>query len=62
MTLQNKIYEALAMQRPLITGGSVTVRAAFRTGEPLLLVSCDDPGEMVTAIKQLQADWADVGY
>jgi glycosyltransferase involved in cell wall biosynthesis len=33
MTVQNKIWEAAAMARPLVTGDSPTVRAAFKHGE-----------------------------
>jgi glycosyltransferase involved in cell wall biosynthesis len=68
MTVQNKIYEALAMQKPLVTGDSATVRSSFVAGKHLLLVSRTDPRELATAVKQLQRDpdqcarLADYGY
>lgn len=35
MTVQNKIFECLAMKRPVITGNSPTIRSFFRHGEHL---------------------------
>jgi glycosyltransferase involved in cell wall biosynthesis len=37
MTIQNKIYEGLAMARPVLTGDSPTVRAALEHGKHLWL-------------------------
>jgi glycosyltransferase involved in cell wall biosynthesis len=39
MTVQNKIYEGLAMARPVITGDSPTVRKALRHGEHVYIVA-----------------------
>ena len=56
ITVHNKIYEALAMRKPLITGDSAAVRSNFINGEHLLLVSRTDPHELADAIKCLQRD------
>jgi glycosyltransferase involved in cell wall biosynthesis len=56
MTVQNKIYEALAMQKPLITGDSATVRNSFVDGEHLVLVNRTDPHDLAEKILQLWDD------
>ena len=54
MTVQNKIYEALAMAKPLITGESTTVRAALRDGEHLLLCRRQYPLSLAETITHLK--------
>lgn len=55
MTVQNKIYEALAMGKPLITGESPTVRAALYDREHLLLCRRLDPHSLAEAILELKS-------
>jgi glycosyltransferase involved in cell wall biosynthesis len=56
MTVQNKIYEALAMRKPLITGDSPTVRAAFRHLEHVFLCERANSQALADAIRALQCD------
>ena len=56
MTVQNKIYEALAMRRPLITGDAPTVRAALTHGEHVYLCERDNPHALAEALRVLQRD------
>jgi glycosyltransferase involved in cell wall biosynthesis len=53
MTVQNKIYEALAMAKPLITGESPTVQAALADGEHVLLCARQDPESLAEAVIRL---------
>ncbi len=53
MTVQNKVYECLAMARPVITGDGPAVRRAFRHGEHLWLVPRADPAALAEAIERL---------
>lgn len=50
MTVQNKIYEGLAMQRPVITGDSPAVREVLTHGEDIFLVDRSDPRSLAEAI------------
>jgi glycosyltransferase involved in cell wall biosynthesis len=54
MTVQNKIYEALAMRKPVITGDAATIRASFENGEHLILVNRNDACELADAIRRLR--------
>ena len=54
MTVQNKIYEALAMGKPLITGESPTISAALSDGEHLLLCRRQSPESLAEAIMHLK--------
>lgn len=56
MTVQNKIYEALAMARPVVTGDGPAVRAAFTHGRELWLCPRQDPAALADAIRTLRAD------
>jgi glycosyltransferase involved in cell wall biosynthesis len=58
MTVQNKIYEGLAMGKPVITGDGPAVRAAFRHGEHLYLCPREDPSALADAIRLLKTDSA----
>lgn len=56
MTVQNKVYEGLAMQRAVITGDGPAVRAALCAGEEVLLCARCDPQALATAILRLYFD------
>lgn len=56
MTVQNKIYEGLAMRRAVITGDSPAVRSALRYGEEILLCDRRNPAALAQAIRMLAAD------
>jgi len=56
MTIQNKIYEGLAMRRPLLTGDSPTVRAALVHGRHAYLVPRDEPQALAEAVLALKRD------
>ncbi len=55
MTVQNKIYEGLAMARPVITGDSPTIRRALVHGEHLYLCERANPQSLAEAILALKA-------
>lgn len=57
MTVQNKIYEGLAMQRVVITGDSPSVRAALHHGEEILLCDRQNPVALAQAIQILAIDY-----
>ena len=54
MTIQNKVYEGMAMRKAVITGDSLTVRAAFTDGEHLILCPREDPTALAEAIVALR--------
>jgi len=56
MTIQNKIYEGLAMGRPVITGDSPTVRATLSHGEHVYLVDRAHPQALTDALFILYSD------
>lgn len=56
MTVQNKIYEGLALQRPVITGDSPAMRAALQADEEVLLTMRCDPHALASAILRLYFD------
>ncbi len=55
-TIQNKVWEALAMARPLISGDSAVVRQALVHEQHIYLVPRDDPRALAAAIERLKAD------
>jgi glycosyltransferase involved in cell wall biosynthesis len=57
-TIQNKIYQGMAMARPVITGDSPTVRAALTHRQHVYLVERGNPAALADAILTLQADAA----
>ncbi len=67
-TVQNKIYEGLAMRRPVLTGDSPAVRATLTDRRHVYLVPREDPAALAQAILDLKADpalreqLADEGY
>jgi glycosyltransferase involved in cell wall biosynthesis len=56
MTVQNKIYEGLAMARVVVTGDSPAVRAALAAGTEVWLVDRSDPASLARALGELAAD------
>ncbi len=54
MTVHNKIYEGLAMARPVITGDSPAVRQAFEHGEHVFLCRRADAGSLAEAVRVLR--------
>jgi glycosyltransferase involved in cell wall biosynthesis len=56
MTVQNKIYEGLAMGKPVITGDAPLMRSVFAHGEHLYLCDRADPQALADAIRVLRDD------
>lgn len=56
MTVQNKIYEGLAMSKPVITGDSPTVRAHLEHGKTVFLVERENAHSLAEAILVLRND------
>ena len=54
MTVQNKIWEAAAMGRPIVSGDSVTVRAALEHSQAIYLVPRRNPQALAEAIVYLK--------
>jgi glycosyltransferase involved in cell wall biosynthesis len=59
MTVQNKIFEGLAMGKAVITGDSHAVRAAMRHGEHVFLCARENPPALAQAIRALR-DYPDL--
>jgi glycosyltransferase involved in cell wall biosynthesis len=52
--VQNKIWEGLAMARPVITGDSAVVRESLTDGKHIYLVPREDPQALAAAIQTLK--------
>lgn len=55
-TVQNKVWEGLAMGRPVISGDSPTIRAALTDRKEIYLVERDDPVALAAALRALRDD------
>lgn len=55
-TVPNKIFEGLAMARPVISADSPAMRRTFEHGKHVYLVEPNNPAELAEAILTLQAD------
>ena len=56
MTIQNKIYEGLAMAKAVITGDSRTVRGSLVHGKHVYLCERGNPQALAEAVRVLKAD------
>jgi glycosyltransferase involved in cell wall biosynthesis len=56
MTVQNKVYEGLAMARPVITGDAPAVGRALVHGEHLYLCERANPQALADAVRTLKAN------
>lgn len=52
--IPNKVYEAVAMKKPLITGNTPAIRRFFRDGENCLLCEVGNPEALAEAIMELK--------
>jgi glycosyltransferase involved in cell wall biosynthesis len=55
-TVQNKVWEGLAMGRPVISGDSSTIRAALADRREIYLIERDSPKALAAAIRHLRDD------
>jgi glycosyltransferase involved in cell wall biosynthesis len=55
MTVHNKVYEALAMAKPIISGDSETVRRVLEHGEHVYLCERANPQSLAQAVRTLAA-------
>ncbi|MBI1294463.1 glycosyltransferase [bacterium] len=56
MTVQNKIYEGLAMTKPVLSGDGPAVRAAFRHGEEIYLCPRAEGAALAEAVVHLHQE------
>ncbi len=56
MTIQNKIWECMAMGRPVLTGDAPTIRQAIVDREEIYLVPRDDPAQLAAGLAALMDD------
>lgn len=56
MTIHNKVYEGMALAKPVLTGDGPAVRQAFRHGEEIYLCPRADPAGLAAAIRTLRGD------
>ena len=55
-TIQNKVWEGLAMGRPVVTADSPTIRAALVDQREIYLVERNDPAALAAAVRRLRAE------
>ena len=56
MVVPNKVYQALAAGRAVVTAGTPAISEFFREGEHLLTVPPGDPGALAGALRRLESD------
>jgi glycosyltransferase involved in cell wall biosynthesis len=56
ITVPNKVYEGLALAKPVVTRDSPPARRQFRDGEHVLFVPPEDPPALAAAILRLRED------
>ncbi|PKO09695.1 MAG: hypothetical protein CVU40_10400 [Chloroflexi bacterium HGW-Chloroflexi-2] len=56
MTIQNKIYEGMAMGKVVITGDSETIRSLFINYREIIYCNRDNPEELVKVISKLKSN------
>ena len=54
--IPNKVYEGLAMKKPVLTGDSPAIREVFHDQEHLLVCNCADEHSLADAIVKLKRD------
>lgn len=55
-TVQNKVWEGMAMGRPVVSGDSPTIRAALADRKEVYLIGRDDPAALAAALRELRHD------
>ncbi len=55
-TVQNKVWEGLAMGRPVISGDAPTIRAALADRKEVYLVARNSPAALAAGLTELRAD------
>jgi len=56
IVIPNKIYEAIAMKKPIITGNSIAIKELFKDGYNSLLVDIKNPEDLAQKILKLYQD------
>jgi glycosyltransferase involved in cell wall biosynthesis len=56
ITVQNKIWEAMGMGKPVVSGDSPTVRRTLTHGTDVFLVERENPAALAEAVLRLKAD------
>ena len=56
ITVPNKVYEGLALAKPVVTARTPAVEQVFHDGRHLLMVPPEDPEALASAIRRLQRD------
>lgn len=51
-TIQNKVWEGLAMGRPVVSGDSPTIRAALADREEIYLIERNNPAALAAALRE----------
>lgn len=55
-TVQNKVWEGLAMGRPVVSADSPTIRAALADRQEVYLIERNNPAALAAALRELRAD------
>jgi len=56
LVIPNKVFEAISLQRPVVTGNSSAIREIFEGGKNIFLVEMANPKALAEAILKLKSN------